>query len=122
MESKELAKQKKALEDKRNFINQVPAGGFKRAFGEYEINYKNLKDEHDSAIAKRREEEKNQLRNHQGSLKHRPKKTLTGVDQIGGIATAGSISVVNSVEVNRGGILTNRYAEEVYHKEFAKQK
>ncbi len=44
VELAELAKQKKALEDKRNFVNQVPAGGFKKAFGEHEINYKLNKD------------------------------------------------------------------------------
>ena len=79
VESKELAKQKKALEDKRNFVNQVPAGSLKKVFGEHEINYKMIKEEKEAAIAKRREEEKNQLRNHKGSLKHKPKKTLTGV-------------------------------------------
>ena len=40
--SNELAKQKKALEDKRNFI---PGGGFKRALGEHQITYKLKKDE-----------------------------------------------------------------------------
>ena len=58
MESKELAKKKKALEDKRNFVNLVPAGGFKKVFGEHEIQYKLLKDEQEAAITKRREEEK----------------------------------------------------------------
>ena len=91
-------------------MNQVPAGSFKKAFGEHEINYRMLKEEKEAAIAKRREEEKNQLKNHLGSLKHKPKKALTGVNQPD-LNTA--ISVANSVEVNRGGILTNRHAEEV---------
>lgn len=73
-ESKELADRKKALEDKRNFVNQVPAGGFKKAFGEHEINYKQMKEEREAAIAKKREDEKAQLKNHYGSLKFKPKK------------------------------------------------
>ena len=71
----ELAKQKKALEDKRNFVNQVPAGGFKKAFGEHEINYKLNKDKVEAEIAKKREDEKAQLKNHYGSLKFKPKKS-----------------------------------------------
>ena len=49
--SQELAKQKKALEDKRNFVNQVPAGGFKKAFGEHELSYRQMKDEREVLIA-----------------------------------------------------------------------
>lgn len=47
-ESAQLAKQKKALEDKRNFVNQVPAGGFKNAFVEHEVSYRQLKEERES--------------------------------------------------------------------------
>ena len=46
----------------------MPAGGFKKAFGEHELKYKELMEEREAAIAKKREEEKNQLRNHYGSL------------------------------------------------------
>ena len=44
----ELAKQKKALEDKRNFVNPVPAGGFLKAFGELEVKYKLDREERDA--------------------------------------------------------------------------
>ena len=73
-----MTKQKKALEEKRNFVNQVPAGRFKKAFGEHEVNYKLMKGEQEAAIAKKREEERIQLKSHQGSLKFKPKKALTG--------------------------------------------
>lgn len=43
VESQELAKQKKALEDKRNFVNQ-DAGSFKKAFEAQEVNYKAMKE------------------------------------------------------------------------------
>ena len=74
VESQELATIKKALENKRNFVNQVPAGGFKKAFGEHEINYKQMKDEREAKIAQKRVEEKNKLKNHYGALKFKPKK------------------------------------------------
>jgi hypothetical protein len=53
-----LAERKKALEDKRNFVNQVPAGGFAKAFGEHEITYKQMMSEREAQIAKKRHEEK----------------------------------------------------------------
>ena len=74
IESQELAKQKKALEDKRNFVNQVPAGGFKRAFGEHEVNYQKNKDRVEAELAKKREEEQIKMKNHYGSLKYKPKR------------------------------------------------
>ena len=73
-ESLELAKQKKALEDKRNFVNQVPAGGFKRAFGEHEVNYQQMKEEREALISQKRQEEKSKLQNHYGKLKFKPNK------------------------------------------------
>ena len=73
-ESQELAKQKKALEDKRNFVNQVPAGGFKKAFGEHELNYKQMKSEREALIAQKRQEEKSKLKNHYGKLKYKPNR------------------------------------------------
>ena len=54
-----MAQQKKALEDKRNFVNQVPAGGFSKAFGEHEVNYRQMKEDREAKVAKKREEEKN---------------------------------------------------------------
>ena len=55
VESQELAKQKKALEDKRNFVNQ-DAGSFKRAFGEHEVNYMAKKAEFDQKVAQKKAE------------------------------------------------------------------
>ena len=88
----------------------MPAGAFSKAFGEHEVNYRLMKGEQEGIIAKRREEEKNLLKNHQGSLKFKPKKALTGINSsdIGQLAI--SVDVANQ---NGGGILTNRYADEV---------
>lgn len=51
------------------------------------------------------------MKNHLDSLKFKPKKALTGINHQPDINNA--IAVANSVEINRGGILTNRHAEEV---------
>ena len=69
-----------------------------------------MKEEQETAIAKRREQEKNELKSHQGSLKFKPKKALTGVAQSDIVSVAASVDVNQS---GRGGILTNRHAEEV---------
>jgi len=52
----------------------MPAGGFKRAFGEHEVNYKLKKEKIEAELAKKREQEKSMLKNHYGSLKYKPKK------------------------------------------------
>ena len=126
----ELAKQKKVLEDKRNFVNQVPPGGFAKAFGEHEINYKQMKDDREAAISKKREEEKAQLKNHYGSLKFKPKKHAAG-DLNSQLQTslAYSVDAANPVEGGGNllgspragrGILSNRFLDEIRNKEFAK--
>ena len=54
----------------------MPAGGFKKAFGEHEINYKLMKGDADDKIAKRRTQERNSMKDHYGSLKFKPKKPI----------------------------------------------
>ena len=97
------------MEDKRNFVNQVPAGSFKKAFGEHEINYKLMKQEEEAKIAKKREEEKLIQKNHLGSLKFKPKKAVNGLFP-GDIPSAPvSQSVDGAPREEQGGIISNRY-------------
>lgn len=138
-ESIELAKQKKALEDKRNFVNQVPAGGFKNAFVEHEVSYRQMKEERESQIALKRLEEKSKLKNHYGQLKYKPNKDAIEAYDINSKLKQLAQSVDGKVpkESNNGnsnsslikqittpekGILHNKYLDEVKQKEYAKQK
>ena len=129
VELEELAKQKKVLEDKRNFKNPVPAGGFLKAFGELEVKYKLEREKRDEVIAEKREKEKNELKNHYGSLKFKPKKAAeflsnekslnlqtplaVSVDASSAAGKDGPISIRgNSDQVaSPGGILQNKFLD-----------
>ena len=104
------------MEDKRNFVNQVPAGSFKKAFGEHEINYKLMKQEEEAKIAKKREEEKLIQKNHLGSLKFKPKKAVNGLFP-GDVPSHAPGQVSQSVDgapvAEQGGIISNRYLQEI---------
>ena len=73
VESKALAEHQKALADKRNFVNQVPAGSFLEAQKEYGKQYKEKKANADKALAERREKRESEFQNHYASIKYKPK-------------------------------------------------
>ena len=74
LESEELAKAKKLLEEKRNFKSK-DAGSFKKALNEHESKIKAIKKEVNQGIAVKKAEKDLQMKNFLGSLKHKPKKS-----------------------------------------------
>ena len=104
-----------------------------KAFGELEVKYKLDREERDAEIAKKRDEEKKDLKNHYGSLKFKPKKAaeLIGSEKILFTPVASSVDgsgikdrTPNSVRgpANGESIVQNKFLEQIRQKEMAKQK
>lgn len=71
-----LEEQKKALDQKRNFVLQVPAGNIKSHVKEYEEAYKQKKQQILAEIERKRLEEAQKLEDHINSLKYKPNAAL----------------------------------------------
>ena len=81
----------------------MPAGGFRKAFGEHELIYKQNKEKAEADIRKNRDDERTMLKNHYGSLKHKPKKGAVLLAQGGHVSALDPSlvprSLANSVDV-----------------------
>ena len=104
----------------------MPAGGFKLAFGQHEVQYLKNKDKVEAELAKRREEEKTKMKNHYGSLKYKPKKI-----DISQQLNSPSLDITRNKDVSSSlqnghgpadNVLSNRFLEDIRQKELAKQK
>ena len=75
-----LEEQKRALDQKRNFVLQVPAGQISSHVKEYQEAYQEKKQQILAEIERKRVEEAQQLQDHVGRLKYKPNAALIEQD------------------------------------------
>ena len=123
LESEELAKAKKLLEEKRNFVSK-DAGSFKKALSEHESNYKAMKKDVDQVIAAKKAEKDSYMKNFLGSLKHKPKKSdLINYQNAELSANANSVDGSKQTKDSPiNALVPLRYNEDVNQKAIAKKK